>query len=426
MKTPSLRAKLTAFYAIVVSVLLTGFALLYYRVLSVDLNQALTQELVETAAALRGYLRFDSGKPVLVYDDADPEQAAFIRTAARYFQVYDAATGELLAQSPELDVLGVQYSSSDVGQLVDEERTFVDLETDQGKLRFRTETITDSSGRTYLLMTGASTEPIDDAVATFLRSLVWLIPSGVALAAIASWFMAGRAWRPIEHSIEQMKQFTASISHELRTPLAVLRGEAEIALMREQTPEHYRRVLASQLEEFEKLGRMVNQLLTLARAESGDVPILRELVDVSAMARTLAEQLEPVAASKGVKLALECEQDVKVMGDPGWIERIVLNLVDNAIKFTPSGGTVRMRVSRDARNASLQVQDTGIGIAAEALPQVFDRFYRADTSRSGDTAGAGLGLTLVKWAVDQHHGWIEINSSPENGTCVSVQLPAQH
>jgi signal transduction histidine kinase len=426
MKPLTLRTKLTLSYAVVVSVLLTGFALLYYRVLSVDLNQALSDELIERASGLRGYLRFQEGGPAFVYDESDPEEVSFVRSATRYFQIYDANNGELLTQSLELEALGVNYSQADVVHFVLSAPLFTELQTDEGKLRFRAELISSNPGHSYLLMVGASTQVVEDAVNSFIRSLAWLIPAGVLLAAVVSWFMAGKAWEPIEQTIQHMKQFTASISHELRTPLAVLRGEAEIALMQHSTPEQYRRVLASQLEEFDKLSRTVNQLLMLARAESGDVAIVREPVDVSALAQSLTEQLEPVAASKSVRLTCECEPDVKVTGDPGWIERIILNIVDNAIKFTGADGTVSVHVSRNAKNAVLEVRDNGIGIPPESLPQVFERFYRADTSRSNSAEGAGLGLSLVKWAVDHHHGSIDIQSTLESGTCVTVQLPAQH
>jgi signal transduction histidine kinase len=141
------------------------------------------------------------------------------------------------------------------------------------------------------------------------------------------------------------------------------------------------------------------------------------------MTQSLAEQLEPVAASKGVTLTWSCEPDVTVIGDAGWIERIVLNIVDNAIKFTPSSGHVAIRLSRSAKNAVLEVRDDGIGIPPQALSHVFERFYRADASRSNAAVGAGLGLSLVKWAVDQHNGSVEIDSASERGTCVTVQLP---
>src|SRR5262249_54172909 len=160
---------------------------------------------------------------------------------------------------------------------------------------------------------------------------------------------------------------------ELRTPLAILRGEAEVALMQTHSTDQYRRVLASQLEEFERLTRMINQLLTLARAESGEVKIANEQVNLSTMVRTLTEQLEPVAASKNVSLSCNCDSDITVRGDSAWIERIILNLADNAIKFTKPGGHVKVMVSAGGQMATLDVEDDGIGIPEDALPHIFER-----------------------------------------------------
>src|SRR5215510_1015765 len=389
MKPLTLRTKLTLFYSITVSVLLTGFALVYYRVLSVGLDQALTQELIDRTSGLRGYLRFEEGQPVFAYDPTDPDEVSFINTTTRYYQVYEIRNGTLLAESDELRALGVEYSAEDISRYVQAPPVLIDLQTDQGKLRLRNEAVA-AEGGVYLLVVGTSLQPMEETLTSFIKALAWLIPSGVLLAALAAWFMAGKALEPVaalgkaaseialssldrrlpvrgtndeldtlaaqfngtlerlEKAVAEMKQFTASISHELRTPLAVLRGEAEVALMQTHSAEHYRRVLASQLEEFEKLTRMINQLLTLARAESGEVHIARESIDLSAMVQKLVDDLEPVAASKHLKLTYVCAPDVTLVGDPAWIERIVLNLLDNAIKFTRPGGHVNVNVSADA------------------------------------------------------------------------------
>ena len=193
--------------------------------------------------------------------------------------------------------------------------------------------------------------------------------------------------------------------------------------MQADSSEQLRRVLASQLEEFERLTRMINQLLTLARAESGDVAIAREPVNISSMAQSIAEQLEPVAASKDVRLSWNCDGNVTLQGDASWIERVVLNLIDNAIKFTRPGGHVGINVSTNGADAIFEVADEGIGIPPEAVPHIFERFYRADPSRANRADGAGLGLSLVKWAVDQHHGTIHVESVPENGTRFVVKIP---
>jgi heavy metal sensor kinase len=465
MRPLPLRTKLAVFYAIAVSILLSGFALVYYRVLRANLERALTDELVERAAGLQGYLRFENAKPIFVYDDNEPDQVSFVQSASRYFQLYDTGTGDLLAESPELESLGVQYSSNDVHQFAQAASGFNDLQTDQGLVRFRRQIVTNDAGGRYLMLVGASVEPMRDTLAGFLASMAWLIPTGMLLAAISAWWIAGRALTPVaalavaareiavgsldrrlpvrgandelddlarefnetlarlERAVGEMKQFTSSISHELRTPLAVLRGEAEVALMQASTTEQYRNILGSQLEEFEKLTRMINQLLTLARAESGQVKIEHDPVNISAMTQSLAEQLTPVAASKDIAMDWNCEQDVVILGDSGWLERIVLNLVDNAIKFTPGGGHVQVVLGRNSHSATLEVRDDGKGITPEALPYVFERFYRADPSRSNRVDGAGLGLSLVKWAVDQHQGTIHVDSTPDVGTRVIVTLP---
>lgn len=465
MRPFTLRTKLTLFYSITVSVLLTGFALIYYRVLSVGLDRDLTQEVMDRTSGLRGYLRFDEGRPVFNYDPNDPDEVSFINTATRYYQVYEVRTGTLLSESDEIRASGVQYAPADVVRYAQAAPAFMDVHTDQGQLRLRNEVVP-VDGDPYLLVVGASMQPVQDTLDSFLEALAWLIPSGVLLAALASWFMAGKALQPVaalgkaageiavshldrrlpvrgtndeldqlakqfnetlarlEKAVSEMKQFTASISHELRTPLAVLRGEAEVALMQSSSNEQYRRVLGSQLEEFEKLARMINQLLTLARAESGEVEIEKEPVNISAMVQSVAEELEPVAASKNVKLTWNCEENVTVNGDSGWIERIVLNLADNAIKFTRPTGHVSISISHDTDNAILEVRDDGVGIAPDALPHIFERFYRADPARSNRADGAGLGLSLVKWAVDQHRGSVDVESNPGSGSTFLVRFPA--
>ena len=290
--------------------------------------------MIDRTSGLRGYLRFEEGQPVFEYDPNDPDEISFINTATRYYQIYDIRSTTLLAESDEFRASGIQYSAPDIEHYTQNQPSFIDVQSDQGKLRLRNE-VMPAGGGIYLLVVGASMQPMEEALRSFLEALAWIIPSGVLLVAIASWFMAGKALEPVaalgkaageiavssldrrlpvrgtndeldklamqfndtlarlQNAVGEMKQFTASISHELRTPLAVLRGEAEIALMQADSSEQLRRVLASQLEEFERLTRMINQLLTLARAESGDVAIVREPVNISSMAQSIAEQLEP-------------------------------------------------------------------------------------------------------------------------------------
>jgi len=458
-----IRARLTAVYVLLLAAAFTAFGAVSYRILKSRLDNDLSQELVNRGAALRGYFHFDNGDVELTYDADDPEQASFIQISTRYYQIYNARNGRLMAQSPELEVLGLELTPEEVRAVTDGQ-PFHDVGTDAGVIRFRNEILNPAPGEEYLFQVGISLNQMNDTLKAFLQLLLWLIPSGIAIISLVGWWAAGHALQPVAtlasnvqqigvsdltkrlpirgtrdeldrltvafnemlsrlaRTIEEMRQFTASISHELRTPLSILRGEAEVALMQAKTEHDYRRLISSQLEEFDRLTRMINQLLTLARAEAGEIPIEHKPVDLRRLAQSLADQMAPVAEARGVTLRTDCDQrGVIVSGDASWLQRVILNLVDNAIKFTPDGGTIIVGVQAGETGGVFEVQDTGSGIPAESVPRIFERFYQADPARS--ERGAGLGLSLVKWVVDQHGGTIEVTSQPGDGSRFRVVLP---
>jgi signal transduction histidine kinase len=228
----------------------------------------------------------------------------------------------------------------------------------------------------------------------------------------------------LEAAVGDMRQFSSALAHELRTPLAALRGEIELSLLRPQSEADQRQSLTSQIEEIEKLTRLINQLLTLARAESGEIPLTAQAVDLATLATVVTEQLEPVAQAHDLSLTCVVNQPVTVTGDSGWLERLLLNLLDNAMKFTAQGGRVTVCVSRHGDDARLDVCDTGIGLTRDAIPRIFERFYRGDPARSPSAEGAGLGLSLVKWIADRHDGRIEVESCPGKGSTFTVWFPA--
>jgi signal transduction histidine kinase len=163
-------------------------------------------------------------------------------------------------------------------------------------------------------------------------------------------------------------------------------------------------------------------LLTLARAESGQIPLARERVDLGGLAIAAVEQLEAVAHATGLDLRCETAEGIVVEGDAEWLERLLLNLLDNAFRFTPRGGSVVVRVSAADGQARLEVRDTGIGMPPEVLSRVFERFYQADPTRSSSARGIGLGLSLVKWIVDRHDGTVEAASGPGAGSTFTVEI----
>jgi signal transduction histidine kinase len=226
----------------------------------------------------------------------------------------------------------------------------------------------------------------------------------------------------LEHAVGEMRQFSTALAHELRTPLAALRGDIELAMLKPATGDDVQRRFASQLEEIDKLKGLIDRILLLARAEAGEIPISVGRVDLGKLASSLVEQLEPVAQAKALDLRCARVDAVVVKGDADWIKRVVLNLLDNAIKFT-SSGHILVTVERNGREAKLGVEDTGIGIDPALTPRIFERFFRSDPARSPADAGAGLGLALVKWIVDRHHGRIVVESHPGQGSSFAVYFP---
>ncbi len=459
----SLRARLTLFYSAVLTVLLAVFGLIFYNALGLVIERRLTDELTTRAQYLANHERISNGGPQLVFNPDNREEAYLVHSAARYYQVFQLPSGTLVVQSQELDLLGVRLSPEAARSLANAPE-YSDLQLEQERLRFHN-AIMPGNNESYLVRVGIPLTPADDAQRGFLRSLLFLTPIGVLLAAAVGWEMSRRALRPmrtlanaarqidieqlqqrlptrgtndevdevahafnetlarLENSVGQMQQFTASISHELRTPLTALRGEAEIALLEARSVDEYKHVLASQLEEFDKLSHMINQLLVLASAEAGEIQWTDQRVDLSALTASLADQLDPVATNKKITLETDVPPNINIRGDASWIERVILNLLDNAIKFTPEGGRVKISVTAEAGQVILRVQDNGIGIPPESLPHIFDRFYRAEPSRSKQIEGVGLGLALARWIVEKHRGRILAESQPGQGTTLTVILP---
>jgi heavy metal sensor kinase len=227
----------------------------------------------------------------------------------------------------------------------------------------------------------------------------------------------------LERSFDEMRRFTADASHELRTPLAVIRNEAEVALGHPLDDVEKQELLGNILEECQRLTWTTDQLLTLCRQDAGVTQLPSESVDFAQLVKGVTDTMRPLAESKGQRLTTETNGAVIVQGDPVRLRHVIYNLVDNAIKYTPLEGTVKVSLTRSDNVARLAVEDTGIGIAAEHLPHVFERFYRVDKARNRAEGGAGLGLSIVQSIVAAHGGSVAIASQPGSGTQCLVELP---
>jgi signal transduction histidine kinase len=223
---------------------------------------------------------------------------------------------------------------------------------------------------------------------------------------------------------KEQQQFIADVSHELRTPLTVLRGTLEVALEEDRPAEEYREAIGNALLETRHLARISQNILFLARGESGRVTLSFSNQDLARFVAEVTRELVPAATDHGLELSVEVPDD-PVIGfvDPGRMQQVMHNLLENSMRYTPPGGTVHVCLSRTPSEARIDVTDSGVGIPEQDLPFVFERFFRSDRARRAYSGGSGLGLSIVRWIVEAHKGKVEIRSEVDRGTTVTVKLP---
>ena len=323
----------------------------------------------------------------------------------------------------------------------------------------------DRGGRLVrLIQVGMPLDRAERALGRYLETLLVLIPLGVGLAAAGGAVVARRALKPVdemsrtarritgeelgrrirvrgtgdeldhlagtlnamlarlEEAFTQVRRFAADAAHELRTPLTALKGGIEVALRTERPREEYRRVLVSSLEEVERLVRLAEDLLLLSRFSAGALPA-RERVELQPLLHDLREVGERLALARGVSVDLAVDAPLAVHGDPATLRRAVLNLVENAIKYTPPGGRVELGLAPADRSAAIVVRDTGVGMDPAEAARVFEPFVRLDEARARDTGGAGLGLAIVRSIVLAHGGTLAVESAPGAGSTFTIRLP---
>jgi two-component system heavy metal sensor histidine kinase CusS len=322
------------------------------------------------------------------------------------------------------------------------------------------------NGRNFQITAAVPTEPFDQALDNFRNIEKEFLPLLVVLASLLGYWLSGRALAPvnriirsaelvgvrelsqrlevprakdelrdltetlnamlgrIEYSVRRMTKFTADASHDLRTPITLIRTNAELALRRPRSESEYRETLSRILATSEETTRLIEHLLTLARADAGAAQLRFEKVDLIETLRSISRQLKVLAIAKGVFLseALHSGQ-AYVLADPAALERLFMAILDNAVRYTPAGGQIFLRLRIENESAFAEIEDTGIGISETDLPHIFDRFFRADQARSGEVRGSGLGLAIAKWIADTHKTSIEVTSNLGRGTRFQVTIP---
>ncbi len=320
------------------------------------------------------------------------------------------------------------------------------------------------NGRQFVMLVSESLDPVATDL-QLVRRIFWIaLPLAVAIAGLGGFLLATRSLAPVrrmaaqaktitdrnlshgldagaaseefrvladsfnellarlDRSFATMRRFVADASHELRTPLAIIRGEADVALAADRPEAEYKESMAIIQDEARRLSRLVDDLLNLARADADSVKLQIEPFYLDDLVSECCRSLQPLATAKGVSLECRCSQDVMFSGDQELLRRLMLNLLENAIRYTPVDGRVSVDLETDDTALRIKVSDTGVGIPPEAAPHVFERFYRVDSARSREQGGFGLGLSIVKWIAESHRGTVELTSQPGVGSTFTVLL----
>ncbi|MBY0376175.1 MAG: HAMP domain-containing protein [Bryobacteraceae bacterium] len=462
----SLRFRLTLSYVLLFTLVTIGFGWGFRGLLNAIFLQQVEQILEEEWGEVKGFLRVENRVPVWFYDKEDPDEAAIVgRLRSGPYLLTDGA-GRVLEVSDIYRNLGVE-SPEEIRRMIDSNRRVVRVRAGPHGFSYLVrEGVFTSDGVRYFVAIGRALDERDRIIAEFSRTYLILAPLGIAGICIAGWLVARRALRPVvevaqaaqsltgenlslripergsgdeldhlirtfnsmvarlEQSFTQMRQFSTDVSHELRTPLTVIRGHLEVAMMTAHTTEQYQEAILTALNDVERLTTTVKALLELSRAESGQLALKKKPLHLGPLLTELTEHLRIVAEDKQLHLHLAIVGDPVVFADKVQIERLITNLVSNAIKYTPERGHVTVRLSASAPDAVLVIEDTGRGIPPESLPHIFDRFYRVPgPDQPNEERGLGLGLSFVAWIVKAHEGRIEVESEKGQGTRFRIRLP---
>jgi len=383
-----------------------------------------------------------------------------------FYRLVDGERGTVLVELPR-PAPGIVVDADLIARALNGEETVKELKpVERRRNTYLVRTVAfEAGGRRYVLQSGLFLKRLTKRLRRLRGYLMLSVPVILLVAVAGGAFLAGRSLKPtaeivrrlgeirsadlalrlpdsgipdelgsliaainamleeLQASFERTRSFTADVAHELRTPLATLICQLEVAVARDRPPEEYQAELSAALERAKDLARVVDDLLFLARTDAAEHLPGAAATDLAAVVEELGETFGLVAQEKGVSLSLDVAAPLPVRGNPEWLAILVANLLDNAIKYTPPGGSVAVVGRSGEGRITVSVEDTGAGIAPEDLGRVFDRFYRADRSRSRETGGAGLGLSIAKHIAELHRGEITVTSRPGRGSRFELTLP---
>jgi heavy metal sensor kinase len=467
MKSLSIGLRLTLWYLLIFAAAQFVFGFGMWFILRHSLYEIADDELTNQVDDLRHFLDAQKKNASIAKLQEEVTEAYVLEHSGDYLQIF-VPPQDWIYRAPFMQKKSflsyAQYPSADTSS---RQPVYEDRQIDGMQFRFLTQAI-GVHGRQFTIQTGIPIEDMAHTLALFRRYLLMCAPIILLAASAVGYWVSGRALSPvdalartartisgsnlsrrlepldtgdelqrlsdtlnemldrIESAFLRVSQFTADASHELRTPISLIRTESEIALRRSRSEEEYREALFHILTEAEATSSMVEKLLSLARSDSGQSTLELRPLDFREMVRTVASAWRGVVESKALLFEEAVTEDaVQVVGDSTALRQLLNILLDNAVKYTPAPGNIRLCVEERGGRAVLEVVDSGIGIAREDQARIFERFYRADKARSRELGGAGLGLAIADWIVQQHRGSIEVKSVSGEGSTFAVEIPLQ-
>jgi heavy metal sensor kinase len=477
----SVRVRLTVWYTLALALVLVLLAVLTYVLYERNSSQRTDSNLVELADAFATTFRAELNDQ----DGPDPAKeaahAAILEHRFRdtVFVVLDSNGNVVLST---LDLPPADSSLVRATPSIFASQSFRELAANSNSPRRAMRTVRvardffrgysrriELADETYTLVVLQSLHPQHEMLEDIRNTFLWAIPVALLVASLGGYVLARKSLEPVaamatqargmgaanlharlavlnprdelgqlaitfnqllerlEESFERQKRFMADASHELRTPVAILHGETEVTLSRaDRSPEEYRETLGILKDESQRLARIVEDLFTLTRADAGQYPLQLHSLYLDELAADVLRRARSLAVAKKISLSAAIDPELPIVADEALLRRMLLNLLDNAIKYTPEGGQISLQCRRHGDHYTLSVGDTGTGIPVELQARIFERFFRADKARSrteGDSAGAGLGLSIARWIAEAHHGRLELTKSDATGTTFTAWLP---
>lgn len=465
----SLRFRLALSYAIFFAILVVAVGFILHAMMAASLERELRAVIDEEWAAAKGYMRIINFRPIWAYDRADPEEALIVNRIQGGVYLLTDAKRTLLEISETYKGIPMSSAEEVANILKSNQPQWVTKRDNDGqRYLLRQGVMVDAKyGQQYFMVIGRPRAEFEGTLATFTRNYFLVGIAAILTSGLLGWVMAGRALIPLtsvsqaaqeikgsnlkvriplrgagdeldrmigafndmtsrlESSFEQIRQFSTDVSHELRTPLTSIRGQMEVALITAKTADEFRDTMVDALGDVEHLSNIVRALLQLSQAESGQLVLQMAPLDLAPVVQDIAEQFQIPAEDQKLTLSTAIDAEGCVINaDRTQICRLVTNLISNAVKYTPPGGHVKVEVKRVEDAVQFVVSDTGVGIAADHLPHIFDRFYRVRKMQTKSVQGLGLGLSFVAWIVHVHSGKVDVQSEEGKGTTFTVSLPA--